>query len=141
MKSPALPTIEPLLDTLADRIARRDLPPVIVYTDPLAPAQVRQRLAHQLAPLTPRRNDRGREGLARMLYQFLEHETRTGAQLADAAGVARVAGSRAHGALVEAGLLAWRRIGPRRVFRLTRWGEDWLLAVGRNEVPPARPAE
>lgn len=52
-----------------------------------------------------------------------------------------MAGSRAHTALVTAGLLSWQRIGPRRVFRLTRWGEDWLLAVGRCEVPPQRPAK
>lgn len=140
MDTPAKRTIEPLLVDLAERIARRDLPPVIVYTDPYDPEQFVQRLVAALRPLVPHGNERGRAGQARMLYLFMQHETRTAAHLADAAGVERVAGSRAHSGLLRAGLLAWTRIGPRRIFRLTRWGEDWLLAVGRCEVPPVRPA-
>ena len=139
MSTPAKHTIEPLLDGLAERIARRDLPPVIVYTDPYDPEQFVQRLVAALQPLVPHSNGRGNYSQARMLYCFLHHETQTGYDLAAAASIERVAGSRAHTALVNAGLLTWQRIGPRRVFRLTRWGEDWLLAIGRCEVPPARP--
>ena len=140
MTSPAKFTIEPLLDGLAERIARRDLPPVVSYTDPYDPGQFVQRLIAALRLVVPNGNDRGRLGQARMLYRFLQHETQTAADLAAAANVERVAGSRAHTALVNAGLLAWVRIGPRRVYRLTRWGEDWLLAVGRCEAAPERPA-
>jgi hypothetical protein len=135
---PAKRTIEPLPDALAGRIAGRDLPPVVVYSDPNDPEQFVQRLVEALRPWLLHGNERGRLGRARMLYCFMANETQTGAHLAAAAGVERGAGSRAHTALVQAGLLAWTRIGPRRVFRLTRWGEDWLLAVGRCEVPPGR---
>ena len=139
MSTPAKRTIEPLLDDLARRIARRDLPPVVVYTDPYDPGQFHERLMAALAPLVPHSNGRGNDTQARMMGCFLRHETQTAANLANAASIERVAGSRAHTALVRAGLLAWQRLGPRRVYRLTRWGEDWLLAVGRCEVPPARP--
>ena len=139
MLPPAKRTIEPLLDGLAERIARRDLPPVVVYADPNDPEQFHQRLMAALAPLVPHSNGRGNDTQARMMGRFLGHETQTGYEMAAAASIGRVAGSRAHTALVAAGLLTWTRIGPRRVFRLTRWGEDWLLAVGRCEVPPARP--
>ena len=139
MSTPATATIAPLLDGLAERIARRDVPPVLANIDPNDPAQFVERLVTALRPLVPHRNGRGHYSQALMLYRFLQHETQTGYELAAAAGIERVAGSRAHTALVEAGLLAWQRIGPRRIYRLTRWGEDWLLAVGRCEVPPARP--
>jgi predicted transcriptional regulator len=92
-----------------------------------------------VAPLVPGRNQRGRSVQARMLYRFLEHEALTARSLADAANIERVAGGRATAGLVRAGLLRWAYEGPRRVYRLTRWGEDWLLAVGRGEAPPARP--
>ena len=139
MPTPAPRTIEPLLDSLAERIARRDLPPVVIYTNPNDPEQFHQRLMAALEPLVPHSNGRGNYTQARMMGLFLHHETRTGYQLAEAASIERVAGSRAHTALVNAGLLTWTRIGPRRIFRLSRWGEDWLLAIGRCEVPPARP--
>jgi hypothetical protein len=137
MKKPVAASIEPLLDGLADRIARRDLPPPVA--DPYAPTQVMKRLLAALKLLQPERNRRGRLSQARMLYQYLEHEARTAAALAQAAGIGRVAGGRAHSGLVEAGLLRWAYEGPRRVYRLTRWGEDWLLALGRNERLPERP--
>ena len=135
----ATPTVEPLLEALAGRIARRDLPPVVVYTDPFTPAQTLRRLADALAPLL-RSNVRGCESRARMLYRFLQHETQTTADLGAATGLERVAVSRATTALEQAGLLVWARVGPRHVYRLSRWGEDWLLAVGRCEPPPERPA-
>ena len=94
-----------------------------------------------LEPLVPHSNGRGNDTQARMMTCFLHHETQTAANLAAAASIERVAGSRAHTALVNAGLLTWQRIGPRRQYRLSRWGEDWLLAIGRCEVPPARPVE
>lgn len=139
MKTPPSASLAPLLDDLAARIARRDLPPVPAGADPLAPDQVFARLLVMLVPLVPGRNSRGHLTQARMLYRFFAHEAQTAHDLAAAAGVARVAGSHAHTGLVRAGLLRWAYEGPRRVFRLTRWGEDWLLAVGRCEVPPARP--
>lgn len=139
METPVPPSTTPALEALAERIARRDLPPPVA--DPYAPQQITKRLLEALKPLVPGRNRRGRLKQAWMLHRFFSHETQTADDLAEAAGIYRVAGSRAHTGLVQAGLLRWQRIGPRRVFRLTRWGEDWLLAVGRNEVPPARPAQ
>lgn len=140
MATPAKRTIEPLLDGLAKRIAQRDVPPVVAYTDPNDPVQFHQRLMAALEPLVTHSNGRGNNTQARMMGCFLRHETQTAADLAAAAGIERVAGSRAHTALVNAGLLTWQRVGPRRQYRLTRWAEDWLLAVGRCEVPPVRPA-
>ena len=140
MKTPSSASAAPLLDGLAARIARRDLPPVPPGADPLAPEQVFARLLATLPPLLPGRNARGHLAQARMLYRFFAHEALTAADLAAAARVARVAGSHGHTGLVRAGLLRWAYEGPRRTFRLTRWGEDWLLAVGRCEVPPERPA-
>ena len=140
--SASLPTTtEPLLDGLAERIARRDLPPVRPLINPFAPEQVMERLLATLRPLVPGRNERGRLSQARMLYRFLEHEGQTAADLARAAGIERVAGSIAHTGLVRAGLLRWAYEGPHRVYRLTRWGEDWLLAVGRAEAVPPRTVE
>jgi hypothetical protein len=139
MSTISAPTTEPLLAGLAERIARRDLPLVQPLVNPFAPEQVLERLLTTLTPLVPGRNYRGRLSQARMLYRFLEHEAQTAADLARAAGIERVAGSIAHTGLVRAGLLRWAYEGPRRVFRLTRWGEDWLLAVGRAEAVPPRP--
>ncbi len=134
------PTAEPLLEALAARIAGRDLHPDATAPNRFEPAQVLLRLADALAPLLPGRNHRGRLGQARMLYCFMAHATQTAAQLAAAAGIGRVAGSHAHNGLLRAGLLRGARQGPGNVYRLSRWGEDWLLALGRAEVPPARPA-
>ena len=134
------PSAEPLLDELAARIARRDLPPA--YADPhrLHPDRIRQRLAQALAPLVPGTNSRGCTTMARMCYAFVAAEALTAADLAAAAGLGRLAGSKAHRQLVRAGLLRGGFEGPVRRYRLTRWGEDWLLAVGRCEAVPERPA-
>lgn len=128
-----------MLDGLAARIARRDLPPAANEANRFEPEQVLLRLEHYLAPLLPRRNSRGRASQARMLFVFLSEEALTSTDLANAAGLERVGASVAYSGLVRAGLLRWAYEGPRRIFRLTRWGEDWLLAVGRCEVVPARP--
>jgi predicted transcriptional regulator len=132
------PNATALFGGLAERIARRDQPALAV-PDPYATEQVMHRLLTALAPLVPGRNQRGRIVQARMLYRFFAHEALTARNLADAANVERVAGGRATAGLVHAGLLQWTYEGPRRVYRLTRWGEDWLLAIGRCEVPPVRP--
>ena len=138
--NPAPPlTVEPILDDFAARIARRDLPPAANDANRFEPAQVLRRIGEALGPLLPGRNGAGRASQARMLYQFLTHEAQTATELARAAGLGRLAGSQNHHGLVGAGLLRWAYEGPRRVYRLTRWGEDWLLAIGRCEVPPARP--
>ena len=139
MKLSVPTTIEPLLDDLAARIARRDLPPAANEANRFEPAQVLRRLADALVPLLPKRNAQGRTSQARMLYQFMQHEAQTSADLAHAAGLGRLAASQSHHGLVRVGLLRWAYEGPRRVYRLSRWGEDWLLAVGRCEVPPAQP--
>ena len=127
-----------LVGHLAARVARRDQPPP-PDEHTFTPDRVRQRLEDTLAALVPGRNARGRATQAHMCYVFLEREACTAAQLAAGAGVGRVAGSHAHTGLVRAGLLRFAYEGPRRVFRLTRFGEDWLLAVARNEHPPVAP--
>ena len=140
MPLPPPTTAEPLLDVLAARIAGRDLPPAAAAANRFEPEQVLQRLEAALGPLLPGRNYRGRLGQARMLYCFMANETQTGAQLAAAAGIGRVAGSHAHQGLLRAGLLRGARQGPGNVYRLTRWGEDWLLALGRCTGLPLPPA-
>jgi len=139
MNQPLPPTAAPLLDGLAARIARRDLPPAVKEANGFEPAQVLRRLAEALVPLLPDRNAQGRSSQARMLYQLMQHEAQTSAELARAAGLARLAGSQSHHGLVRAGLVHGAYEGRGRTFRLTRWGEDWVLAAGRGEVPPARP--
>ena len=138
MNQPPPPTAEPLLEDLAARIARRDLPPAVKEVNGFEPAQVLRRLADALAPLLPDRNAQGRSSQARMLYHLMQHEAQTAAELARAAGLARLAGSQSHHGLVRAGLLHGARLGRGRTFRLTRWGEEWVLATGRGEVPPTR---
>lgn len=128
-------TPDELVRQLEARIARRDLPPVPA-PDTFTPERTVERLAAHLSALLPARNRRGLLTQARMCYAFLAHETRTPPQLAAAGGVSRVAGSYAHGRLVSCGLLTGSWLNRQRQFRLTRFGEDWLLAVVRNETPP-----
>ena len=135
------PTGNSAIDGLAERIARRDVPVAERNPHRFEPAWVRARLAAALAPLAPRRNRRGRDMLAAMCHAFVEHEALTAAELGAAAGVERIAGGRALGELVRIGLLSRAyEGGRRRRYRLTRFGEDWLLALARCETPPPPPA-
>ncbi|TGE21411.1 hypothetical protein E5K00_14070 [Hymenobacter aquaticus] len=136
--SAPVPTPADLTGPLEARIARRGQPPP-ADEHTFTPQRTLQRLEAELARLLPERNSRGRHTQARMLYAFLTHEARTAPQLAALGGVGRVAGSWAHGGLVRAGLLHYQQQGRWRQYRLTRFGEDWLLAVARNETPPAAP--
>lgn len=137
MSSP-VPTLDELVGQLEARIARRDLPPVPA-PDTFTPERTAERLAAHLGTLLPARNRRGLATQARMYLAFLAHEIRTPAQLAAAGGVGRVAGSYAHNRLMSCGLLTYSWLNRQRQFRLTRFGEDFLLAVARNENPPTAP--
>ncbi|RAK67995.1 hypothetical protein DLM85_08105 [Hymenobacter edaphi] len=133
------PTGVAAIDDLAARIARRDQPRE--QLDPLrfTPERIRARVAAALPALAPGSNVRGYATMSRMCYAFVEQEEATAAQLAALGGVQRLAAGQALGALVRGGLLRWHYAGPRRRYRLTRFGEDWLLALARCEVPPAPP--
>ena len=139
-ETPASPPAAPLLEALAARIARRDLPPDAADPRRFEPDHIRQRLDAALAALVPDANSRGRAALVHMCYAYVAAEALTAAQLAGAAGLGRLAGSRAHRRLLAVGLLRGGFEGGLRHYRLSRWGEDWLLALGRCEVPPPRPA-
>jgi hypothetical protein len=133
--APTAPDPADLVRQRAARIARRNLPPTPA-PDAFTPARTVERLAAHLAELLPTRNRRGLLTHGRLCCAFLTHETRTAAQLAAAGGVGRAAGRYAHGSLVRAGLLSYTWLDRQRQYGLTRFGEDWLLAVARNETPP-----
>jgi len=138
--SAAAPDPAALSHQLAARVARRDLPPDSTPApDTFTPLRTLERIVYHLTRLLPGRNRRGLATQARMCYAFLTHETLTPPELAAAGQVARGAGSYAHSGLVRAGLLAFAQHDGHRHYRLTRFGEDWLLAVARNEAPPAAP--
>jgi|GEM_PF-1248960 len=120
----------------AERLARRDAP---VPPDParFEPARVLDRLQRALQLLTQMRLYKGRLTLARMCYAFLEVPELSGAALQQAAGIGDIAGSRARTRLERAGLLQHYYPGSQRRYRLTRFGEDWLLAVAQDTKPPA----
>lgn len=130
---------EPLLEDFAARLARRDQP--LAYKEPhgFAPGQVQQRIAAALLALLPGTNSQSRSAQARLLYHFISQETATGAELAAVTGRGRAAVARAIHSLLDAGLLRRAFEGPLRRCRLTRYGEDWLLAVSKGEAVPARP--
>jgi DNA-binding transcriptional ArsR family regulator len=139
--TPAALTGNAAIDQLAERIARRDTPPELRNPHRFEPPWVRARLAAALAELLPARNSRGLAIRAAMCQGFIEHEALTAAELAAAAGVERIAAGRALADLGAVGLLrSAYEGGKRRRYRLTRFGEDWLLALARCETPPAPPA-
>ncbi|MBF9223826.1 hypothetical protein [Hymenobacter ruricola] len=124
-----------LVAAFAERVARRDDPPP---PDPArfeAP-QVLGRLVQALRPLTGMRTERGRATLARMCYAFVAAPEHSGPALAEAAGVGEIAACRARGHLRRVGLLENRYGGGHRRYRLTRFGEDWLLAVVQGTKIP-----
>ncbi|GAB3829325.1 helix-turn-helix domain-containing protein [Hymenobacter jeollabukensis] len=137
---PAEPTGVPVIDALAERIARRDQPRDTTDPRRFEPDRIRARIAEALRPLVPGRNSRGYGTMSHICYAFVEREASTTAQLAAAAGVQRIAAGHALGSLVRAGVLRWANVGTHRYYRLTRFGEDWLLALARCETPPAAPA-
>lgn len=122
----------------AERVARRDDP---VPPDParFEPARVLDRLQRALQPLTQMRLYKGRLTLARMCYAFLEGQELSSAALQQVAGIGDVAGSRARTRLERAGLLRHYYPGSQRRYRLTRFGEDWLLAVAQDTEIPTPP--
>ncbi|RTQ47149.1 hypothetical protein EJV47_19825 [Hymenobacter gummosus] len=141
--SDTLPTLagQAAIDRLAERIALRDTPPELRNPHRYEPPWVRARLAGALTTLLPGRNSRGLAIRAAMCHAFVEREALTAAELAAVAGVQRLAAGRALADLGEVGLLrAAYKGGKRRRYRLTRFGEDWLLALARCETPPLAPA-
>jgi len=126
-----------LVEQFAERVARRDVPPPPDPNRFEAP-QVLDRLAWRLQPLS--RYSRLRSTLARICYAFVAEPERSAAALSAAAGVGREAISNAVGILQRGGLLQYQYRNRRRQYRLTRFGEDWLLAIAQDTEPPALPA-
>lgn len=122
----------------AERVARRDDP---VPPDParFELARVLDRLQRALQSLTQMRLYKGRLTLARMCYAFLDGKELSSAALQQVAGIGDIAGSRARTRLERAGLLRHYYPGSQRRYRLTRFGEDWLLAVAQDTEIPAPP--
>ena len=120
----------------ATRVARRDDPPA---PDPArfeAP-QVLARLAEALRGRTPVRLAKGRDTLARLCYAFVAAPELSGPALSAAGGVGEIATCRARVRLERAGLLRHFYHEGRRRYALTRYGEDWLLAVVQGTEIPA----
>jgi hypothetical protein len=131
-------SVEARVAQFAERLAHRDDP---APPDPhrFEPARVLERLQRALQPLTGMRLYKGRLTLARMCYAFLDEKELSSAALQQVAGIGDVAGSRARTRLERAGLLRHYYPGSQRRYRLTRFGEDWLLAVAQDTKPPAPP--
>jgi predicted transcriptional regulator len=118
----------------AERVARRD---TLTTPDPrrFEPDQVVARLTLALRRLLGLRQ--GAASPARMCYAFLEASELATPALIAAAGLGTIAGHRVVRRLRKAGLLAYRSQRRDRYYRLTRFGEDWLLAVAQDTEPPA----
>ena len=127
-----------LLDALEQRVLTRDEPVVpapLLFDAASVQARIRKALRQRLHQRDPRRQ----RSLAQICYQFLQAPTQFSAapELAAALDLSSSALTRTWAELHNAALVEPVPAGRRRCYRLTRAGEDWLLAVVKGEVPPA----
>ena len=125
---PENPASESLGAAFAARVAHRD--------DPRPPEPLRQtpeaiagRLDGWLLARHRLRDSRTRHALTQMLLLLLAQPEATTAALQTAAGLGPRSGARSTLRLETLGLTTWTNRARRRYHRLTRGGEDALLAV------------
>ncbi|MBC8085605.1 MAG: hypothetical protein H7Z21_20600 [Hymenobacter sp.] len=118
----------------ARRVARRDEPPP---PEPLRldTASVLQRLQAALRQKVPGMKTPRRVLMAQLCYQFLTVPVLDSA--AQPTAQPRAGRSRSHDwqQLQQVGLVERLHAGRQRHYRLTRAGEDWLLAVVQGTLP------
>lgn len=131
------PDISPEAAALAafeQRVLTRDAPPVPAPPR-LDAASVQERLRHALRRRLGQRDPRRQRTLAIICHRFLAvpEQFSTDDFLVAALGLAPVSLARAWREMRESGLVALVPAGRRRAYRLSRAGEDWLLAVAKGE--------
>jgi DNA-binding transcriptional ArsR family regulator len=132
-----LPPEMALLAAFEQRVLTRDEPrPRVLAFDA---ASVQARLAPALRAKLGQREPRRLRRLAVICYSFLATPTQrsTDPDLLEALSLSQSGLNRAWRELRDAGLVEGQAAGPQRHYRLTRAGEDWLLAVVKGETPPA----
>ena len=134
--APAAPETA-LVAAFEHRILTRDepVPPVPLCFDA---ASVRARLSQALRTRLAQRDPRRLRALAHICHGFLAAPTQlsTDPELADALGLSSSGITRTWQELRESGLIEQVPAGRRRCYRLSRPGEDWLLAVVKGDPQP-----
>ncbi len=138
--SPAEASVVPVSAELAivtafeHRVATRDEP----KAEPLLfdAASVQERLRRALRVRLRQRDPRRLRRLASICYHFLAAPTQLSTDPAVALSLSPSALTRTWRELREAGLVELVPAGRQRGYRLTRAGEDWLLAVVKGEADP-----
>jgi DNA-binding transcriptional ArsR family regulator len=142
--TPVMPAAEPdsaplaadeaLIAAFEQRVLTRDEP----KPDPLrfSAASVQARLRQALRAALGQRDSRRLHTLTLMCYQFLTTPLllSTDPALAAALGLSGSALTRTWRELRESGLVEQLHLGRGRGYRLSREGEDWLLAVVKGEA-------
>ena len=124
----------PLAD-FAARVATRDDPPMAspaFFTPEAMRGRIGQALAARLSTLDPRRI----RTLGRLGFALTQATWQTNAQLAAATGHTPQAMQRVADGLVKIGVIEVFRDKNTRIQRLTRAGEDLLLALMQGAEPP-----
>ena len=131
------PDISPETAALAafeQRVLTRD-EPHLPALPPLDAASVQERLRRALRQRLSQRDPRRQRTLAIICHRFLAvpEQLSTDAWLVAALGLAPASLTRTWRELRESGLVELVPAGRRRAYRLSRAGEDWLLAVVKGE--------
>jgi hypothetical protein len=124
-----------VLTDFAYRVATRDDPPGRPASY-FGPEAVEQRLGAGLAARFGARDVRRVRTLGRMAYALMQSEWQPNAALAAATGHTTQAAQRVADGLVRLGLLEVRYVKNTRQQRLSRAGEDLLLALANGTPLP-----
>lgn len=121
------------LAAFEQRILTRDVP----RAEPLRcdADSVRERLRRSLRQRLGQRDPRRQRTLAIICHRFLTipEQFSTDEELAGTLGLSAGSLARAWRELRESGLVELVPAGRRRAYRLSRAGEDWLLAVAKGK--------
>ncbi|MDO7875443.1 hypothetical protein Q5H93_11935 [Hymenobacter sp. ASUV-10] len=123
-----MPTPEALVAAFEQRVLTRDEPAPILFDA----ASIRQRLRQALATDFGQRDPRLRK-LTTICYDFLAQPAQHSTAHLPTFGCSPSALSDAWRILRDADLVAYTHDGPHRNYRLTRFGEDWLLSVVKGQ--------
>lgn len=121
-----------LIAQFADRVARRDQP---TAPAPLAldEESVLQRLMAALHTRLRQRDPRRRRRLAQACYALMQQPSQDAPTLQGLLACSEASVPRVMNELRAAGLAERGQRGRQQPYRLTRTGEDWVLAVVRGE--------